>query len=267
MPATEADKLSLQQCGCSVHTEQNRLHVSWADLSREQALAATVIVRSTHRPFISGPALYLALEISPTRALPRYCYFPCNLQDAAQMAYLAGLSATRRLPLNFLGRDFEVLRDHELTLSECNELKESCVKARDALTTLKVPYSFPGVMAEFHNNVRIPVLFERAISEAEFAKALPSFAVDVERLSPEKRALARELVRGFADALRARWGEQLRNAMGAISYLSVIVVIDYGDAAEITSHIHKDHVKTAGLWSRKLYGVVPVNLFRYLLLD
>src|SRR5579863_9884499 len=108
MSITEGDRLSLLQFGCTLQTGHDLLQVNWMDLSREQALAATVLVGSTHRQCVSGPALCLALEISPTRALPRYCYFVFNLVDSAQMDYLSSLSAGNHLSINFLGRDFEV---------------------------------------------------------------------------------------------------------------------------------------------------------------
>lgn len=238
MPITESDKLTLQRFGCTLHTSQDLLHVSWADLSGEQALAATVLVRSTHRKCLSGPALCLALEISPTRALPRYCYFLFDLQDAAQMGYLDRLSARNRLPINFLCRDFELVRNHELTSSESGELKRSCANAQVGLSTTDVPYSVTTITEQFEASVRIPQLFERAISEAEFAKALPLLMKDLEKISSEKRALARELVCGVANALRPRWGEQLKKGIGDLPHvrLSLALLLDlqriFGDDYE-----------------------------------
>jgi hypothetical protein len=185
-------------------------------LSREQALAATVLVGSTHQQCVSGPALCLALEISPTRALPRYCYFVLNLVDSADMDYLSSLSAGNRLSINFLGRDFEVAKHHELTSPECEELRNSLSKAKSALSTTKLPYNFAKITEEFETIVRIPHLFERMVSEAEFARNLPLIDSQREKIPPEKRALGRALVRESADSLRSHWEGHLKKSIAGL---------------------------------------------------
>jgi hypothetical protein len=206
MPITDGDRLSLQRFGCALQTSESLLHVDWMGLSREQALAATVLVGSTHRQCVSGPALCLALEISPTRALPRYCYLVFNLGHSAQMDYLSSLlSAGNSLSIKFLGRDFEVERQHKLTSPECDELRSSLSNAKSALSTTKLPYNFAKILEEFETVVRIPHLFERVVSEADLARVLPLIDSDRERISPEKRALGRAVVREFADSLRSHW--------------------------------------------------------------
>jgi hypothetical protein len=206
MPITDGDKLSLQRFGCALQTSPSLLHVDWMSLSREQALAATVLVGSTHRQCVSGPALCLALEISPTRALPRYCYFVFNLVDSAHMDYLSRLlSAGNSLSIDFLGRDFEVERQHKLTSPECEELRKSSSEAKSALSTAKLPYNFAKITEEFESIVRIPHLFERVVSEAELARILPLIDSDREKIPAEKRALGRALVREFADSLLSHW--------------------------------------------------------------
>jgi hypothetical protein len=205
MPISDGDRLGLQRFGCALQTSQGLLHFDWMNLSREQALAATVLVGSIHRQCVSGPALCLALEISPTRALPRYCYFVFNLVDSAQMVYLSSLSAGNHLSINFLGRDFEVERRHKLTSPECEELRNSLSKAKSALSTTTLPYNSAKITDEFESIVRIPHLFERVVSEAELARILPLIDSDREKIPPEKRALGRALVREFADSLLSHW--------------------------------------------------------------
>lgn len=219
MPITEGDKLSLQRFGCALQTSRSLLHVDWMNLSREQALAAAILVGSTHRQCVSGPALCLALEISPTRALPRYCYFVSNLVDSAQMDYLSSLSAGNHLSINFLGRDFEVERQHKLTSPECAELRDSLSKAKSAPSTTKLPYNFAKITEEFETIVRIPYIFERMVSEAEFARILPLIARDIDKIPPEKRALGRTLVRELADSLRSHWEGQVKKGIAELPQL------------------------------------------------
>jgi hypothetical protein len=225
MPISEEDQRSLQRFGCALHTRPELLHFNWMGLTREQALGATVLVRTTHRQCASGPALCFALEISPMRILPRYCYFSFDLLNPWQMGYLAELSDTNVLSINFLGHDFELVGQHELTPSESDELKKSQLKAKDALITNAVPYSVAKITDELASNLRIPQLFERVISENDFAKALPQIWKDSEKIPPAKRALARKLVGEFADSLRSRYGEQLKKGMGDIPQMRLGLVL------------------------------------------
>lgn len=216
MPLTAENQRSLQRFGCALETNESLILVNWGDLAREQALAASVFVRTAHRSCPSGPALCLALEISPTRILPRYSYFSFDLLNPSQMDYLASISAMGRISINFLGRDFEQLRNHELTASESEELRKSCESAKQALSTLNAPYGVVKITDELESSLRIPQLFERAISEIDFAKALPEITEKSEKIPPEKRALARKLVRDFADQLRSRYEEQMKKGLADI---------------------------------------------------
>jgi hypothetical protein len=210
MPLTEESRHNLQRFGCALQTSEKLILVNWTDLTREQALAASVLVRTSHQPCKSGPALCLALEISPTRILPRYSFLSFDLPNQSQMDFLSSISATNRLSINFLGSDFELLRNHELTTAEAAELTKSWTKAKDALVASAVPYDVVKITGELEANLRIPQLFERAVSETEFANVLPKFAKDVEKISPSKRALAHELIHTLADTLRTHWDEQLK---------------------------------------------------------
>jgi len=146
-----------------------------------------------------------ALELSPTRALPRYCYLSFNLLDQPQMKYLTVIEERRHVAINFVGRDFELEKEHKLTSTESEELQESLTKAKADLSSTKLPYNFAKITEEFETIVRIPHLFERTVSEAEFAKILPVIASDLETIPAEKRTLGRSFVREFSESLRSQW--------------------------------------------------------------
>lgn len=129
------------------------------------------------------------------------------------MVYLTTVAELSDLAINFVGQAFEVGRGHKLTSPESEELRDSLTKARGALNTTKPPYNFDKIREEFEATVRIPHLFERMVSEAEFATLLPAIDSDREKILPERRALGRELVREFADSLRSHLEAQVKKGI------------------------------------------------------
>jgi hypothetical protein len=179
-------------------------------MDRAQALAATILVRSTYTKCATGPLLCLALEISPTRALAHYSYFPFNVKNQAHGKYLSSLAQTGRLQLNFLARGRAIFRECDLTPAECRRIKEQLAEALEAWKTCAASYSFAGAVSEFENTVRVPQFFERAMSDSELIEALQSVKMKADKVSVEKRALAHQVVRGLVDVLMSRWGDYVR---------------------------------------------------------
>ncbi len=207
---TEQDKLNLRRFGCTLQPRQNLLHVKWTDLDRVQAVAAIILVRSIYTKCATGPLLCLALEISPSLAIAHYSYFPFNLKNPAHGRYLSSLAQTGRLQLNFLARGRAILREYDFSLSQRRRLKEQLVEALDAWKTCGVSYSFAGAVAEFENTIRVPQFFERAMSDSELIKMLEWVKAEADKVSVERRALAHQIVRGLADALKSRYGDHIR---------------------------------------------------------
>jgi len=188
-------------------------------LGRDQALAANILVRTTHTKHSNGPLLSLALEISPTRALAHYCYFPINLRNQGQQAYFLSLAKNGLIRLAFIAGREVISRNHQLLPTQLKQLTEMHSKAVDALEGC-ANYKFSDVVDEFEKTTRIPQFFERAISGEEISKTLASLTARADQLPTEKRRLAHDIVHGIADVLKNRYGDKVNNFMLDLSRLS-----------------------------------------------
>lgn len=228
MRLTKKDKLNLARFGCTLQARQKLLCVRWAEPNREPVLAASILARTACVKCSAGPLLVLALEISPTRALVHYCYFPFNLTIRGQRNYLLSLAETGRLRLCFLAPGRDILRDYQLTFSEHRRMKKLCEEALEALKVCEPAYKFADAVAEFESTVRVPQFFERALSDSELIKALESVKAEAEKVPPEKRALAHQVVRGLADAVKNRHSDFIRKQMDTLreARASMLVLFD-----------------------------------------
>jgi hypothetical protein len=213
MGLTEQDSSNLLRFGCTLQPERNLLCVRWTGLGRESALAANILVRSTYKKCTAGPLACVALEISPTLALPHYCYFPFNFDNEHHCNYLTSLAQTGQLHLAFIDGRKSFSRDDQLSPPQCRLLTEVCDKVAVALRNCS-PCKFADVVDEFEKTTRIAQLFERALSENELAESMASLKAKAEQLSSEKRQLAHDIVHGFADVLNNRCGQKFREFVG-----------------------------------------------------
>jgi len=207
MRLTEQDKLNLMRFGCTLQHRQKRLCIRWTD-EREKALTAPILARLTHTKLPSGPLLSLACEISPTRPLARYCYFPFDLENLGQRNYLSSLGETGRLVVVFLVRGREVVRDYQFSSARCNRINRIVAEVSEALKTCDPAiYKFSTVVDEFEKTVRLSWYFDRAFSEHEFAELLETAKKKAEEVSSQRRALARQIMTSFMDVLRDQYGD------------------------------------------------------------
>ncbi len=209
MRLTKREKLDLARFGCTFQSSQNLLCIKW-DASREQTLAAAILARTISAKCSTGPLFCLALEISPTHALAHYCYFPFNLKIRGHRNYLSSLAQTGRLQLCFLAPGRKILRDYQLTSSQCRLMNELYAQALQALKICEPAYRFADAVAEFENTARVSQFFERAMSDSDLTKMLESLKAEAEKVPPEKRALAHQVVRGLVDVVKNRYGDYIR---------------------------------------------------------
>jgi len=267
---TEQDKLNLRRFGCTLQPRQNLLYVKWTDLDRAQVLAATILVRSIYAKCITGPLLCLALEISPKAALAHYSYFPFNVKNQVHGKYLSSLAQTGQLHLGFLAGRKIILRDYQLAPAQCKRVNELYSEAFEALKRCPT-YRFADVVEEFENRFRIPQFFERAISDNELAELQESLKAKAEKVSPEKRALAQQIVHGIADVLKDRFGEKLPKLMtelqgGRTAFLGLFDFLrEFGNdydrlvdflAAHIAVNIKDEALEKASDWPSRLESIL-----------
>lgn len=210
---TKQEALALARFGCTLR--QDILCIDLPGVSREKALAANILIRSIYEDCPGGPLFCLGFEISPTPALPRYCYLPCNPKDRVHKNYLASLAQTGLLRLCFLIEGDTVRRDYPLTASQRRRMMEF---SSEALRTSKARkgYSFTNTVEYFGQAFRIPQFFERGVSDTELAEVLEKVKAKAEAVSPEKRALAHQITRGIAAVLKNRMGPHIRKHMESV---------------------------------------------------
>ena len=213
MRLTVQNESNLRRFGCALDLGKNILYVRWTDLTEEQAHAATILVRTVYAKCQAGPLLCLALEISPTFALPQYFYFLLNPQNRQHGSYLSSVAESGLLHVVFLAGRKTISRKYQLSPSQRGRMKELFANACEALKTF-TSYKFSDAVTDFENTVRIPQYFERAFSEEELAEALQSIKAIAENIPTEKRALARRLVHEMGTAVKDRFGDFIREKLG-----------------------------------------------------
>jgi len=207
MKLTEQDKLNLMRFGCTLQPRQKLLYIRWPD-EREKAINAPILARFIHNKLPSGPLLSLTFEISPIRALARYCYFPFNLQNASHRNYLSSLAETGKLVFAFLVRGREILREYQFSDSRRKRIDAIIAEVSDALQAHgSATYNFSHVIDEFERTVRLSTYFERAFSEHEITELRETIRKKAEEISFQRRVLARQIMTGFKDVLLERYGD------------------------------------------------------------
>jgi len=270
MRISEQDKANLKRFGSTLHPRENLLCVRWTDLGRDQAVAANIVVRTIFAQCAGGPMLCLAFEISPTRALAHYCYFPINLENQTLRAYLTSLAQHGQVHLAFVsGRRF-VSRTYQLLPTQRKQVAGMHSKAMEALEACS-NYKFSEVVEEFERTIRIPQFFDRVVSDEDISRNLESLRAKADDLSTDKRTLAHQVVHGLADVLKTRHGEKvhkfLTDMLGART--AFLTLFDYqrefGDDYERIVNALTDHValntpdealRKASDWPRKLESIL-----------
>jgi hypothetical protein len=109
------------------------------------------------------------------------------------------------------------------------ELRKVFTEALNVLSTFEGTQRFERAVEEFEGVVRVPQFFERAVSENELSKFLDQLKADAEKLSPEKRALAHQIVRGLAEPLWNRWGDSALKQIGELQRfrISLQLLLDF----------------------------------------
>ena len=207
---TKQERLNLERFGCALR--RGVLYIEMPVVSQEKALGAGIVFRNIYEEYPSGPLLCLGLEISPTPVLPHYCYFPFNPKEQIHVQYLSSLTTMGRLELRLVTQAGTVPRDYRLRTSQQKRMEEYWTRILRVSREQK-GYSFADAVLSFEKSFRIPQAFERAVSENELFELLDKLKAQAETISPEKRALARQITRGVAQVLKERMGRDIREHM------------------------------------------------------
>lgn len=89
MRITNCDKSNLARFGCAFSARENLVLIRWPEEQHSQATTANILASLVYAPCTNGPLLCLAFEISPTKALPNYCFLPFDLTNKSHKRYLS----------------------------------------------------------------------------------------------------------------------------------------------------------------------------------
>src|SRR5580700_2516279 len=153
---SDNDELALARFGCAFSSAHNLVLVNW-DIKREkQALKADIAARTIHFESSSGSVFALALEISMTKALAVYCYFPFDLTNETHKQYLSAMINKGEIQLRFVVESHGLTRNHKILPGPCKRIADQYTTAISACEQFPVAqYDFASAVAEFEDKIRV----------------------------------------------------------------------------------------------------------------
>lgn len=187
-----------------MRSRSRTLLVDWRGKNLEKAVSADVFARVAGLRTTAGSLVVLAFEISPTRSLPYYSYFPFDLNNRAHRNYLERLTEMGEIRLCFLAGDKTLDRSHQLgefLRSHAAEMYAGILQERES-SGRNEGYSFEGAVQVLERFVRIPELLEHAVSERDFARVREHISKVVQDVSSENREYAHRVIRELVTAFQ-----------------------------------------------------------------
>jgi hypothetical protein len=196
---------NLKRFGCTWQRETDQFCINVVDIEEEQARATIINVKPVITTYADGALVSLAFEISPTRVLPRYCFFPFDLTDPNDLHFLERLAASGLVRLSLLVRTGQVLREHLLKPAQCERIREMQSEGIAALQQ-NTNYSFSFAVDRFESAVWLPQLFERSFAPSDFPKFAEFVRERASVVPSETRQLALQICREATSIFTARLG-------------------------------------------------------------
>ena len=210
MRLTNRDKSNLVRFGCTFLAKQNVICIDWK--KERDYLSANLAARISYFESASGPVFCLAFEVSPTKALAHYCYFPFDLSNQTHRQYLSDIFKRGKIRLRFLADSGQVERTYEILPSRCEEMAGTFAAAIGSLgNSPAAKYDFDRAVAEFEQKIRIVHYFQYAISESDLQTLVASAKVQAENAPFEERAQAAKIVDELLGVFQFRYDAYLGN--------------------------------------------------------
>jgi len=263
------DKLNLIRFGCTFWPKQKAICIPWVKTLR----VPDIVARLLYTQLASGPLLSLAFEVSVTKALAWYCFFPFDLKNTIHRTYLSSVFEEGKIHLCFLGDTLRIVGTHDLLPSRIKKMAELYATAIADLK--KFPsdkYDFDRTVIEFEQTIRLVDHFEYVISETELQRLIASFGAQAAKASPEDRAQATKLANELLGVFRSRPEgfireqiEQLSSVRRALLFLSDLhrrFADDYNGFAQFVADAIAAHTPKED--NRQLETLIPLleSIFR-----
>jgi hypothetical protein len=216
MRITKKDAADLDRFGCAFLPVQNLVCIRWPS-SLQSAGSANIIVRLIHYPSTCGPFICLAFEISRTRALPQYCFFPFDLRSQVHTKFISALLQKGMIQLCFIRNSGQIQRIHELTSRQCAKMTELFATACDDAT--KFPdhkYDFDRAVTEFEQRSRLVDYFQYLLTDSEFQQVISLSHENAAKTTPEDRAEAASIKNELLELFGSQHKNFVRELTGKI---------------------------------------------------
>lgn len=227
--------------------KETTLYIEWPKDRLEEAMNAPILVRFACPKLESGPVFCLALEISPSRILPRYCYYPFDLTRSAHRKALETIFEKGLLRCIFAGASKVQDRIVPIPSPHVPKMLALYKEALERLEELKpIGYDFGKALAELEAIDRVPDYFARIVSENELGDRIETIREDAEEVPPEKRELARQFFEGLFEVLRTRYPGEVRSIFDNLeAYRGFVQIVsdlyrDHGEDYQVTVHVLGD---------------------------
>src|SRR5215469_2843010 len=151
---TKNDELNCSRFGCTVRPKANLICIPWQHGSAS-ARSSEMQVQILLNEYPSAPVLSLAFQISRTKVLPYYCYFPFNIRDEVHAKYLAEILKAGKIDVSLLTTHRPILRTHEISANGRAAMENLLEKSLAHSNSISEgAYDFGPAVAEFERKVR-----------------------------------------------------------------------------------------------------------------
>jgi hypothetical protein len=265
MTITNRDKSNLARFGCTFLAKQRTICILWPRERQDQAASADITARLIYTQHASGPLLSLAFEVSPTKILPHYCFFPFDLKNGIHSSYLSDIFKTGQIHLRFLADSRQIARTYEVPPRRCRSLSEMYAIAIADLEKFPAErYDFGFAVSELEQSFRIVDHFAYVFSETALQRLIASSKAQAEKVSPEDRARAAQIASEFLEVFRSRYDRFVREQIQQFpSYSRMLLFLsdlhaafegDYNAAAQFATDLISTRTKEE---NQKLQAWVP----------
>jgi hypothetical protein len=254
MRITNRDRSNLDRFGCAFLPREKVICISWGKQREDQVLSASIITQAVYVQCVSGPVLSLAFEISPTKALPHYCFFPFDLKNTVHRKYLSGIFTNGKIQLRFLADSGQIVRTYEVLPHRCKNMAEAYATAiADFEQFPAEQYNFDCAVSELEQEIRIVDYFLYCLSETELERQIVSLRAEAENVSPEERAQAAKIVNDFLAVFRSRYDSLLRKHFQQLAFYSRTLLL----LADLHGHFEGNYAGAAQFFADSIATRTP----------
>lgn len=176
------------------------------------AEAAEVFARLVAIQTKAGLVMLLAMEISASRILPQYCYFPFDPTDQKHRAYLSDIVSHGEIRLSFYtGRRF-FFRSHTLDSFLRKRASEIYMHAVNTVSETRFECNFELSLQEIERWVRIPHLLAHILSGTDLTEIAERVEEAAHNVPDGKKTVGRRLAQDAVEKL-APYYERHRAAL------------------------------------------------------